>query len=189
MPIFEIIASQSLDEQGESQFYSNNNIEISNEGGPVHDFQSSVANFIEITYLDPEKGYAQRVIRYPLNGYFGASFLSGSSKGTLVTLAGYKNNLKIFQLSKSLSEYSEKTDISANLEVKTYLKLNYKDFLNREHEEYYFVPHIGTKKLSVSEGVEIFKEFNETPLSSVQTLGRLNIDTLITLINQDMLNR
>lgn len=182
MPVFEIKSTHVRDEERDE--YTEHKIEIANEGGPIYDFDSEVVTFLNIKYLEKSDGYKNKNIRVPLLGYFTANSVTSKVKGRLVTIQGYLNNEKFFDLTQEILNGPDTEERLIDVEIQVYVRINYEDFLHRNNEEYYYVPYLQTKKMSQSEGEAIFKEHSEALLSNRVDFQNLSRNKVIQIINE-----
>lgn len=180
MPVFEVIASQTYDKA--LKFYTENIIDISNEGGPIYNFTPKAVTFLEVAYTDEQNGYTQKIERIPLVGYFTTSFVSNKTKGNMVTWQGYRNNLKLRDLEKEISQSAMLSNKFVSLEIKVYLLVSYEDFLRRAQVEYYYSSVTGTKKITNTEGEKAFKEYSDAAPGSLQEFTTLDKFELIKIL-------
>lgn len=138
MPTFDIRIVQQRDEA--TQKFDDNFLTIDNLGGPVRDFEARAILIVDIATADKGPPVKAADVKLHIAGYFAISEVSAVSKGHLVTMVGKGNNRALSDLAMALrAEAESRAWAYSNTEEKIYLRLDYKDILDRQHSDYYVV--------------------------------------------------
>lgn len=149
MPQLEVL---TLLEKVDSDKFTDRRIEITSDGGPVHNLRVEHVTWIEF------RAGAKVVLREALSGYYFAAYRTGRTRGSIYTLKGHKNN----EIYSNFYDWG-RTALPAGVEVGqpvTLLRLSYRDALKREHSE--FVQVVGGTETHMSEE-DGFKLWNSKP--------------------------
>src|SRR6266478_1684949 len=177
LPQFEVAIHQKLNDA--TNKYDDDQLVISNRGGPVHDFLASSAYFIKVTV--GSAGAKVLMIEVPIGDYFTASFVSVASTGQLVTMIGNHNNAAVADLSRTLREVAHaKGLVFADLGEHLIVRLLYRDLLDRQHDDYYEVqPVSGGTRVTNDVGKSSFDHW--TAAQQVM-LANLSADDLLNRV-------
>ena len=109
LPQFELAIRQKLNDS--TRKFDDDHLVVTNRGGPIHDFSADTAYFINVSSGGASGEVFNRVV--PVNGYFTASLVSGSSTGELVTMVGAHNNAAVAGLAHDVREaaHARKVDL------------------------------------------------------------------------------
>lgn len=171
MPQFVIAARQVIDTLDGK--IKEDAIYVNNRGGIVRDLFCNTAVFFDVEFT-PELG-EQKKIELSVNGYYGSMMNTAEGTGQVLTIEGYHNSEKLSQIRKAFTRLAEEKKAFANIEVRRYLRLYYRDILGKEHVDYYYVPLIyGGSAIETREGEKIFEKRN----SAVKNLSIVEFDKL-----------
>jgi hypothetical protein len=154
MPQIEV---RTLIEKVDSDKYTDRRIEITSDGGPIHNFRLE-----HVTWIEFRVG-RKIALREALNGYFFAEYPMGRTRGTLDTLKGYRNNELFFQfLDWRRAALPAGIDVG---EPVTLLRLSYRDALKRENTEFVQVAGGTETHMSEEEGVRLWSSAPQKTLA------------------------
>lgn len=180
MPQIDIIQSQLFNSVEKK--YTDDIIQINNEGGALKNFKYESAVFYKVNYTDRDGQYKTKEI--PINDYYYYSGLTGKSKGLLVESGGGNNNQKYIDLKRQLIDYTKnnKKD-AAIIFVEKYVKVSFNDILGNLHDEYYVLDIGKAIQMDASEGQDIFKKYNDS-FKNGQSLymNQLNLQELTKIL-------
>jgi hypothetical protein len=178
LPRFDVSLHQQLNEP--TRTFDNNILEVSNGGGPVRDFDASAALLLVVTLNTGTPPAQDAKAEIPVSGYFTANFLSGASVGSLVRMIGDRNNARVADLARELRESAQAKHWAYGLiEEQLILRLQYRDLLDRTHDDYYRVEVIGGgRRIARDEGERLFKKWQSGQRIE---LNRLTPDVLTQL--------
>lgn len=158
LPQFELALHPKLNEQ--TGKFDDNNLIITNRGGPVHNFAASEAYFICVT-----GGLGGMISKneVPVDDYFAYSFTSTAGVGDLVQAFGIKNNASVIALARDIRNLADAKKMDYGiLDEKLIVRLVYRDLLDRLHDDYYEVrPISGGTRMEDGIGRTIFKTWIE----------------------------
>jgi hypothetical protein len=158
LPQFVVNWSQTFDTK--EQKYTGESINITNQGGIVHDFDSDEAVFFDVVYLP--KGGTMKKVEVPVDGYYNAGFHTGQGTGQILRIEGIGNAAKRQQLEDELRQLASSNNAIANMDVRRYVRLTYQDIFGTKHKKFYFVPVIhGSRILDQTEGESIFSQYEK----------------------------
>lgn len=146
MPQIEV---RALLEKVDSDKFTDRRIEITSDGGPVHNLQIDHVTWIEFRVA------GKVVLREALNGYYFAGYPTGRARGAVHTLKGYKNN----ELYSTFNDWAASV-LPRGIEVAqpiTILRIAYRDALKRDNVEFVQVAGGTETKLSDSDGQRIWQ--------------------------------
>lgn len=179
LPQFELAIHQKLnDETGK---YDDDYLVVSNQGGPIHEFLARDAYFLKISVANMKQlGRGNRKAEVPVNGYFTASFPTLASTGVLLTMTGNHNNAAFGTLFRgALKAGDDNKWGSAMIEETHVVRLNYRDLLDREHEDYYQVePVTGGWRLPDNDGKAMFERWRTAHRPE---LAQLKLEDLLAI--------
>jgi hypothetical protein len=141
MPQLEV---RALLEKVDSDKFTDRRIEITSDGGPVHNLLIEHFTWIEF------RAGGKVALREPLNGYYFAGYPSGRTRGLLYTIKGYRNNQVYFDF----LEWARHA-LPSGLEISqptTLLRISYRDALKRENTEFVHLVRGSETHLSMEEG-------------------------------------
>ena len=178
LPQFDIALHQELDQV--TNKFDDNVLIVTNRGGPIRDFYARTAFFLDVT-ADLDAPGGARKVSVPLNDYFTASFIASASSGQLVRMVGDHNNAKVFALGRDLREGAQAKRWSFSfMEERLLLELQYRDLLDRPHDEYYIVQVVGGgRRVPDEEGKALVKQWQGAQRLE---LGKLTADELLAFV-------
>ena len=148
-PLLTVREEQDKNENG---FYDTNKIVISNESGYMTNYHSDTISFLHITtnlYGDYQE------IDIPVIGFWTINAFSGNMIGIIESKWEYKNNEKLLALMnkvRSIVDSDYGSMYFYNIELRTYLKITYKDILEKSQTMTYEVkPIYGTFRIEETE--------------------------------------
>jgi hypothetical protein len=182
LPQFEIGMHQITNQ--ETGKADNNVITINNIGALVREFHVDVAVFLNVQVVSsPNHPPIYSVsFQMPVDDFFPGNAVTARRSGILSTLVGPDNNAKYIKLRRGLWEAAKKRDFStADAGYRVTLKINYFDILDREHEDFYYVPHVGEAVLlDQKEGKELFLLWKDAQQKGkMRELAKLTPDILL----------
>jgi hypothetical protein len=145
MPQLEV---RALLEKLDSDKFTDHRIEISSDGGPVHNLRIEHISWID--FLVDRKV----VLTEALIGYYFAGHPTGRTRGALYTLKGHKNN----EIYGKFYDWRQAV-IPRGVEVSqpvTLIRLEYRDALKRDQLEFVQVEGGVVKHLSDDEGLRLW---------------------------------
>jgi hypothetical protein len=168
LPDFEIRIQQVYNQ--ERSYFDVDELVVVNTGSPVREFDAKAIAFAELTAARPGVGIVNR--KFPILRYYDTSAVSTAHKGQLVRIYGDKNNARFAELQRALPGVAEQANWeSAFVEEHSYLRINYRDILDRLHLEYYSVaPVRGATRLTEDVGRALFREAETQPPVDLQTI-------------------
>ncbi|MDA2210237.1 hypothetical protein [Bacillus cereus group sp. MYBK195-1] len=193
-----IYFDMNYDEDDKGNFIGTN-LEVSNEGGLLREYGVDLVTILELRISDFSKDKVEKTLKIPIHNYYDISGKSGASQKKLVTYDNLflkeGNHAKINRVfsefsekTKSLNDEKEKQTGKAFLigypELKTYVKVWYKDIYNEKHIQYYSVDNMGATQINNEKGREEFK--NSDLSSKVLDLKDLDADKLLKIVSQDI---
>lgn len=151
---------------------------ISNQGGRLSEFKSSKVTFYRVKYLKGNKILEKDV---PIIGYYDGQIVTNSTTGILTTYTGYENEKKYLDyFDKVINYYEDKDNKIIDLNLVSYIKVNYKDFLNKNHEEYYMICKNAAQNIDNKEGRKKFNDhYGSKNIININTQNILDIDNQI----------
>lgn len=180
LPIMEI---KEYLEKDEENSYLESIIQISNVGGALYGFQSDTICILNINYLteDLKKG----TIKKELDGYYYYGRSTQASTGILKTIGGYNNyyNLSDLELEIMGQKYKEYGIYSLEIEIETYLRIEYYDVLDKKHTEYYRLAD-STEKIEEQEGKGFFQEYRNS--SDLFKLGTYHLEKILEYVEENI---
>jgi hypothetical protein len=180
MPTLEIAIKQILDPA--TNRADQNELIIDNSGGPTREFDCQAVYFIEIEIGEKLLPIPPPIhLSIPMNDYYAYQAVTAASKGHLATISGYQNNLNFVSFSRKLSAAAEDHSWRyANVDEKTFLRVQYTDVLDRSHEEYYEVaPVWGSRRLKTEEGRHYFAQASPMKRTSFRDLSIEKVAELV----------
>lgn len=163
LPSFEIGTRQIRNP--DSGKFDDDRLEIKNDGGAIHDFSASVAEFLFINAYRPRTDALVRKIEIPFSGFYNSQGVSAAGKGILTTFFGYRNNATLIELTRKATSVAQDRGWDTTLlNQKIFLRLVYRDILNRQHYDYFEVANVGAAvQIETSVGAARFKAWDEAP--------------------------
>lgn len=141
---------------------------ISNQGGRLSEFESSKVTFYRVKYLKENKILEKDL---PIIGYYDGEIITNSTTGILTTYTGYENEKKYLDyFDKVINYYEDKDNKIIDLNLVSYIKVNYKDFLNKNHDEYYMICKSTAQNIDNKEGRKKFDNYYSSK-------NKININT------------
>lgn len=133
-------------------------IEILNLEGKINNYSSRVVTFLECDYVNDKESYNSQEV--PVFNYYIWHRLSGNITGTLEEMGTAYNQEKIKKLQKDILAYNKKTEESLYVQLKSYVRIEYKDLLNEDQTLYYCIDTLNTTCIEESEGNKAFKKYD-----------------------------
>jgi hypothetical protein len=171
LPQFEVAIHQRRN--NDTGKFDDDYLEVVNGGGPVHEFSAETAFLLRVNAVVPHVSggtssplpsrIASITFDVPVGGYFSTQGVSSAGKGQLVTISGYHNNAAINGLEKNARQAADNAKWDAfNLDTLIYIKLRYRDMLDRAHEDYYEVPTVGGGwRMRDADGKAVFEKWEQ----------------------------
>ena len=179
LPQFEVAIHQKRNDVTEK--FDDNLLVVKNNGGAVHNFYEDSAYFFCISAEIPGVGF--REIKVPIGGYFISSAVSSAGTGDLVTTFGFHNNASFINLyHQTRQAATAKKWPHVLINEQTVVHLRYRDLLDRQHEDYYDVSHVGAgMRMLDLDGKLLFDKWRIIPRLELSTL---NAEDLLTIVAQ-----
>jgi hypothetical protein len=142
-------------------------IKLSNDGGPLTELAFGDAIFFDIEIWNANSpGEKTSHVLIPVDGYYGLTGISSEQKGDLVddhgTPTGEGQWDKYIRLSRELRTRAEGLGNLANIELRRFARVSYKDLLGDMHEDYFEVEVMNeTRKLTIEDGRSWFKRHDD----------------------------
>ncbi|PFK30760.1 hypothetical protein COJ18_27140 [Bacillus cereus] len=193
-----IYFDMTYDEDDKGNFIGTN-LEVSNEGGLLREFDVDLVTVLELGISDfsKDKDKVKRTLKIPIRNYYDIGGKSGASQKKLMTYDNLflkeGNNAKINRVIREFSENieslnEEKEKQTGNAfqvgypELKTYVKVWYKDIYNEKHTQYYNVDNFGATRLDDKRGKEELK--NDDLSDNVVDLKDLDANKLLEIVKK-----
>ncbi|MGE7866667.1 hypothetical protein ACQKNO_10445 [Bacillus paramycoides] len=188
----------TYDEDDKGNFIGTNLV-VSNEGGLLREFDVDLVTVLELEISDFSKDKVKKILKIPIRNYYDIGGKSGASQKKLMTYDNLflkeGNNAKINRVIRefsenieSLNEEKEKQTGKAFLvgypELKTYVKVWYKDIYNEKHTQYYNVDNFGATRINDERGKEELK--NDDLSNKAVDLKDLDANKLLEMVRQDI---
>jgi hypothetical protein len=161
----------------DQSFYTNDFLEIYNDGHPINNLEYENVNFFE-ERIQNMTTFSTSVIDLPIESYYLVDVRTSNTTGLLVTMYNPENikgnNYETYLVTTSFSEYiSNKTNqkMTGYVDLKRYVRLKYDDVLGDSHEDFYYVDEFGGHKLTDTEGNIIFKNYHDSLNNTQFVLG------------------
>ncbi|HDR4864610.1 TPA: hypothetical protein QCR55_000942 [Bacillus cereus] len=193
-----IYFDMTYDEDDKGNFIGTNLV-VSNEGGLLREFDVDLVTVLELGVSDFSKDKVKRTLKIPIRNYYDIGGKSGASQKKLMTYDNLflkeGNNAKINRVIRefsenieSLKEEKEKKTGKAFLvgypELRTYVKVWYKDIYNEKHTQYYNVDNFGATRIDDKRGKEELK-IDDLSDKAVD-LKDLDANKLLEIVKQDI---
>lgn len=193
-----IYFDMTYDEDDKGNFIGTN-LEVSNEGGLLREFDVDLVTVLEFGISDFSKDKVKRTLKIPIRNYYDIGGKSGASQKKLMTYDNLflkeGNNAKINRVIREFSENIEslnkekekqtgKAFLVGYPELKTYVKVWYKDIYNEKHTQYYNVDNFGTTRIDDKRGKEELK--NDDLSDNAVDLKDLDANKLLEMVRQDI---
>ncbi|PFD01868.1 hypothetical protein CN995_10115 [Bacillus cereus] len=195
-PLIYIDMTYDKDDKGN---FIGTNLVVSNEGGGLRELDVDFVTVLELKISDFSKDEVESTLEIPINNYYDIGGKSNASQKRLATYDNLflkeGNNAKIIRVIRefsekvdSLNEEKEKETGKAFLiggpELKTYVKVWYKDIYNENHTQYYSVDNFGSTQIKDTKGKEEFK--NNGLSNKVIDIKDLDADKLLEMVRKDI---
>jgi len=168
----------SLNDADQDSFFENEEYIISNDGEKTKSKTDvTTFSFLEITYSDINDHAGSIIKLCPLNGYFGANFVTNSLDG-IVQYSNYSsnNNECFFRLYQEALRYGEdKPGISIVIEKKHFAAMEYLDIFGEKH----IVVKRGNTEIDPKKLVEVRKQAELDAGGKSFNVFNLNLDEII----------
>ena len=136
------------------------NIEIKNTEGKLKNYESEVVTVLQCEYLDQNNNFYCADI--PVKNYYIVGTIGAADLGILEEKYTAGNYLKLKRLEDNVYKYNRNNDNkSLTIELKSYLKIKYADFINEKEVLYYETDLFKTKSLEPKEGSQKFKYYEK----------------------------
>lgn len=191
-----IYFDMTYDEDDKGNFIGTN-LEVSNEGGLLREFDVDLVTVLEFGISDFSKDKVKRTLKIPIRNYYDIGGKSGASQKKLMTYDNLflkeGNNAKINRVIREFSENIEslnkekqtgKAFLVGYPELKTYVKVWYKDIYNEKHTQYYNVDNFGATRIDDKRGKEELK--NDDLSDNAVDLKDLDANKLLEMVRQDI---
>ncbi|MHA4067896.1 hypothetical protein ACX16W_22930 [Bacillus cereus] len=193
-PLIYIDMTYDKDDKGT---FIGTNLVVSNEGGGLREFDVDLVTVLELKISDFSKDEVERTLEIPINNYYDIGGKYNASQKRLATYDNVSlkegNNAKITRVIRessekidSLNEEKEKETGKAFLiggpELKTYVKVWYKDIYNENYTQYYSVDNFGATQIKDTKGKEEFK--NNGLSNKVIDIKDLDADKLLEMVKK-----
>ncbi|PEJ52826.1 hypothetical protein [Bacillus wiedmannii] len=195
-----IYFGMTYDEDDKGNFIGTN-LEVSNEGGLLREFDVDLVTVLELGISDfsKDKDKVKRTLKIPIRNYYDIGGKSGASQKKLMTYDNLflkeGNNAKINRVIREFSENIEslneekekqtgKVFLVGYPELKTYVKVWYKDIYNEKHTQYYNVDNFGATRMDDKRGKEELK--NDELSDNAVDLKDLDANKLLEIVKQDI---
>lgn len=158
LPNIIVTEKQKTDSQTENVIETN--IEIKNTEGKLKNYESEVITVLQCEYLDQNnKLYCADI---PIKNYYIVGAVGAADLGILEEKYTAGNYLKLKRLEDNVYKYNRNNDNkSLTIELKSYLKIKYVNFINEKEALYYETDLLKTKLLEPKEGSQKFKCYEE----------------------------
>ncbi|MED4781006.1 hypothetical protein [Brevibacillus choshinensis] len=145
-------------------FYDQDFLRVYNDGSSIVELEHKVLVFIQVE-LEDKKNASLKKLLMPLENYYRVSGQTGESKGELAydfySINGVGNNEKFIQISNDFRKLLNEKGSYGSIELKRYIRLNYKDVFGATHEDYFAIDGYGSRKMEkeeVNKIVDIYVE-------------------------------
>lgn len=145
MPQLEVI---SLLEKVGSDKFTDRRIEVTSEGGPIHNFHLD-----HMTWIEFRVG-KKNVASESLNGYYSSEYASGRTRGALITIKGYRNN-EVFSQFLDWARVALPDGIEIVQPI-TILRLSYRDALKQDNLKFVKIEGQRVTHVSNEEGEQLW---------------------------------
>ncbi|MFJ8240811.1 hypothetical protein [Bacillus tropicus] len=191
-----IYFNMTYDEDDKGNFIGTN-LEVSNDGGLLREYDVDLMTVLEFGISDFSKDKVERTLKIPIHNYYDIGGKSGASQKKLVTYDNLflkeGNNAKINRVIREFSENIEslneekkkqtgKAFLIGYPELKTYVKVWYKDIYNEKHTQYYTVDNFGATQINDEKGKEEFK--SDDLSNEAVDLKDLDADKLLEMVKK-----
>lgn len=152
-------------------------IMISNKGGPLREFSSIYITFLKVEHEEfGNISMRKRIVSYiPLSEYYNTTMKTFESVGTLELLTNPKNFRKLSEFYMQLSVDTRAKNIYIYSALESYFRINYIDIYGETKIEYYMVGEWGAKiKLQKKDAEKMFMIYKD----KVDKREELSIDSL-----------
>lgn len=141
-------------------------IEITNLEGKINNYNSKIVSFLDCQYID--KAYHFYDEKVPILYYYMWHENSKSNIGVLERIATAFNYKRLEKLENDIAKYIKYTEEVLNIELESYLKIEYVDLLGKQQELYYY---INKGQASIVESQKAIEKFNEHRRLSEKNIG------------------
>ena len=158
LPNIVVTEKQKTDSKTENVIETN--IEIKNTEGKLKNYESEVATVLQCEYLDQNNNFYCADI--PVKNYYIVGMIGATNLGILEEKYTAGNYQKLKRLEDNVHKYNRNNDnMSLTFELKSYLKIEYVDFINEKEVLYYETDLFKTKSLEPKEGSQKFKYYEK----------------------------
>ncbi|MED1284416.1 hypothetical protein [Bacillus mycoides] len=193
-----IYIDMTYDEDDKGNFIGTNLV-VSNEGGLLREFDVDLVTVLEFEISDFSKNKVKRTLKIPIRNYYDIAGKSGASQKKLMTYDNLYlkegNNAKINRVIREFSENIDSMNVEKEKqtgkaflvgypELKTYVKVWYKDIYNEKHTQYYNVDNFGATRINDERGKEELK--NDDLSDKAVDLKDLDANKLLEMVRQDI---
>jgi hypothetical protein len=135
LPNINVTQKNELDGKDKSEISI---ITISNEGGPLSEFDCKEVTFLYVMLSDVSKGYPI-LADIPLAAFYGDTVLTGRAKGIVCRFQG-GDFAKYKKLAEALIKIHDEAypdrKLKLTADMMTYLRVKYRDVLDKSHTDY-----------------------------------------------------
>lgn len=159
LPVIEV--TERVEEAEGFEWDRHSVIEIENLSGKMNNYQSKVISFLRCGYFNKEsQGY--ETVDIPMMGYYFYGVKGRTTNGVVEKKYTADNFSRFLSLRQSVQSHNNSKDSSINLdiEVVTYLKIQYLDLLSQKQVEYYLLDSTVASLIDSTVGMDVFSKYN-----------------------------
>ncbi|NKZ38419.1 hypothetical protein HF690_05535 [Oleiagrimonas citrea] len=146
-----IIPTSKYVDKSDLGVYAGDVLNIVDEGAPVFEFHPTCKVMLGVTIKKISTGEVVLNKDFALRLYYDSYVPGDGRKGVVAVYSRSGNNLKIFDLEKSIEGYAKLRGYSANIAVRRYLRVSYLGSSGSKVTKFFIVGAAGTTELMPQE--------------------------------------
>ncbi|HLG29043.1 MAG TPA: hypothetical protein VI387_02430 [Candidatus Brocadiales bacterium] len=126
-------------------------------------------------------GEQAKAMYIPVNGYYSASFPTNNMKDKILTVIGYKNNRRTWEIEMELLDLMrDNPKIYYEAKLIKVLFVSYKDYLENTHKRYFLLdPTYDAIEISQEDGSKWLQMFDELFITRIEDIATMSAKKLI----------